>query len=146
RNRYSGGASVRTQLIHGLLVVMGWGVLSHAQSATYIGTPTDAPLAASSSGQDRAGDQLQPAALPAIVIRLSAKDAEAIALKNNPEISVARLTALASQQIVREARSTLWPQVSANLTAVDARDNSRITAGALNNPIIYTRAAGGVSV
>ncbi|HWJ47160.1 MAG TPA: TolC family protein, partial [Candidatus Udaeobacter sp.] len=30
--------------------------------------------------------------------------------------------------------------------AVDARDNSRITAGALNNPIIYTRAAGGATV
>jgi hypothetical protein len=30
------------------------------------------------------------------VIRLSVKDAEALALKNNPAISVARLTALAS--------------------------------------------------
>jgi outer membrane protein len=80
------------------------------------------------------------------VIHLSVKDAEAIALKNNPVISVARLTALASQQVVREARSTLWPQANVNLTAVDARNNSRITAGSLNNPIIYTRAAGGMSV
>ena len=43
-------------------------------------------------------------------------------------------------------RSSLWPQAYANLTAVDARDNSRITAGALNNPIIYTRAAAGGTV
>jgi outer membrane protein len=74
------------------------------------------------------------------------KDAETIALKNNPAISVARLSALASQQVTREVRSTLWPQAYANLTAVDARSNSRITAGGLNNPIIYTRAAGGATI
>jgi outer membrane protein len=84
--------------------------------------------------------------LPGVATHLSVKDAEAIALKNNPAISVARLNALASEQVVREVRSTLWPQANANLTAVDARNNSRVTAGALNNPIIYTRAAGGMSV
>jgi outer membrane protein len=78
--------------------------------------------------------------------RLSIQDAEAVALKNNPAISEARLNALASEQVTREVRSNLWPQASANLSAVDARDNSRITAGALNNPIIYTRAAGGGTV
>jgi outer membrane protein len=80
------------------------------------------------------------------VIRLSVKDAEALALKNNPAISVARLTALASGQVTREVRSNLWPQAYANLTAVDARGNSRITAGVLNNPSVYTRAAGGATV
>src|SRR6266700_3208419 len=67
-------------------------------------------------------------------------------MKNNPAISVARLNALASQQVTREVRSALWPQAYASMTAVDARNNSRITAGALNNPIIYTRAAGGATV
>src|ERR1700733_14903267 len=80
------------------------------------------------------------------VIRLSVKDAELIALKNNPAISVARLNALASGQVTREVRSTLWPQSDANLTAVDARDNSRITAGGLNNSIVFTRAAGGATL
>ena len=79
-------------------------------------------------------------------MRLSLKDAEAIALKNNPAISVARLSALASEQVTREVRSNLWPQAYGNVTAVDAQNNSRITAGALNNPIIYTRAAGGAEV
>ena len=83
---------------------------------------------------------------PAAVVRLTVKDADAIALKNNPTVSVARLTALASQQVTREFRSSYWPQAYANLTAVDARDNSRITAGALNNPIIYSRAAGGATI
>ncbi len=78
--------------------------------------------------------------------RLNVKDAEALALKNNPAISVARLSALASEQVTREVRSNLWPQAYGNLTAVDAENNSRITAGGLNNPIVYTRAAGGATV
>lgn len=79
-------------------------------------------------------------------VSLSLKQAEALALKNNPQVSVARLMALASQQTTREVRSSLWPTAIANLTAVDSRANSRITAGGLNNPIIYERAAGGVVV
>jgi len=74
------------------------------------------------------------------------KQAEALAVRNNPQISVARLTALASQQVTREVRSSLWPSATADLTGVDSRDNSRITAGGLNNPIIFQRAAAGVVV
>jgi outer membrane protein len=77
---------------------------------------------------------------------LSLKDAEAQALKSNPQISVARLMALASQQVTREVRSSLWPTAAVNLTGVDSRENSRITAGGLNNPIIYERAAAGITV
>lgn len=125
------------------------------QSAV-VQNPTDARLAVSSSSQiDDAGSLAAPNRTsprptspqsPKIAIHLSVKDAEAIALKNNPAISVARLNALASQQVTREVRSALWPQAYANLTAVDARNNSRITAGGLNNPIIYSRAAGGGTV
>ena len=136
---------MRVRLIPAVLVLITSSLLSHGQSAPYVGSPTDAPLS-SPSDQDSAQGKQQSAPLPSIVIHLSVKDAEAIALKNNPAMSVARLTALASQQVVREARSTLWPQANVNLTAVDARNNSRITAGSLNNPIIYTRAAGGISV
>lgn len=77
---------------------------------------------------------------------LSLKEAEALALKNNPEISVARLSALASQEVTREVRSNLWPTATGNLTGVDSKPNSRITAGGLNNPIIYQRAAAGIAV
>jgi outer membrane protein len=86
-----------------------------------------------------------PAGVPAAE-QLSIKDAEQLALKNNPQISVAKLTALASQQVAREQRSALWPTAVANITGVDSEPNSRITAGGLNNPIIYDRAAVGASV
>lgn len=83
---------------------------------------------------------------PGTQMSLSLKQAEALALKNNPQISVARLTALASQQVTREVRSSLWPTATGDLTGVDSHANSRITAGGLNNPIIYERAAAGVTV
>lgn len=119
------------------------------QSTLVLQNPTDAPLGALSPVQEARTQGRQNSTgeqTPKIVIHLSVKDAEAIALKNNPAISAARLNALASQQVTREVRSNLWPQAYASLTAVDARDNSRVTAGGLNNPIIYTRAAGGASV
>ena len=87
-----------------------------------------------------------PQTTSSVPTSLSLKEAEALALKNNPQISVARLTALASQQVTREVRSNLWPSATLNLTGVDSQDNSRITAGGLNNPIIYERAAAGVTV
>jgi outer membrane protein len=79
-------------------------------------------------------------------VKLSVADAEAIALKNHPQISTARLLALAEGQVAREAKAAELPVVDGNLTAVDAHDGGRITAGVLNNPVLYTRAAGGVSI
>ena len=72
--------------------------------------------------------------------------AEQMAIRSNPNISVARLLALAQAQVTREVRSAEMPTAIGDLTAVDAHDNSRITAGLLNNPTVYDRAAGGLSV
>ncbi len=77
---------------------------------------------------------------------LTLAQAEQMAIKNNPHISVARLLALAQAQVTREVRSVEMPTAEGALTAVDAHDNSRITAGVLNNPIVYNRAAGGLTV
>ncbi len=87
-----------------------------------------------------------PQAVTSVAARLGIKDAEATALKNNPAISVARLNALASEQVTREVKSSLWPTSAVDLTGVDAFNNSRISAGGLNNPIIFPRAAVGASV
>lgn len=79
-------------------------------------------------------------------VKLSVADAEAIAIKNHPQISTARLLALAEGQVAREAKAPELPVVAGSLTAVQAHDGGRVTAGVLNNPVLYTRAAGGVSV
>jgi len=78
--------------------------------------------------------------------RLTLADAERMAIAHNPIISVARLIALAQAQVTREVRSGELPTATGSVTAVGAHENSRITAGFLNNPSIYDRAAGGLTV
>jgi outer membrane protein len=78
--------------------------------------------------------------------KLTIQQAEQTALRNNPNVSVARLLALAQAQVTREARSVELPTALGSLTAVGAHLNSRITAGALNNPSVFDRAAGGLTV
>jgi outer membrane protein len=77
---------------------------------------------------------------------LTLAQAEKIALQKNPHVQIARLIALAEGQVRREARAADLPTLTGDLTAVDSHDGSRITAGSLNNPIVYQRAAGGVSL
>lgn len=77
---------------------------------------------------------------------LAREQAEAIALKNNPQITIGRLRALEAQQYVRETRSGLLPTAYLSLTGVDAESGSRIAAGALTNSIVYPRAAAGATV
>lgn len=84
-----------------------------------------------------------PAAPP---MQLTLHDAEQLALRNNPQISVARLLTFAQHQVVRETRSAELPSATGNLTAVDAHEGTRITAGVLNNPSVFDRAAGGITV
>ena len=49
--------------------------------------------------------------------RLTVQDAEALALKNNPQISVFRLLSLASGQVTSEAKAAYYPTVYGSLTA-----------------------------
>jgi len=72
--------------------------------------------------------------------------AEAIALKNNPQITIGKLRAAVARQYVREARSALLPTAYLSVTAVDANPGSRIAAGGLNNPVLFPRAAEGATV
>jgi len=100
-----------------------------------------------SAGANPTIPSTQPAPTPSPTgPRLTLAEAEKIALEHNPNISVAHLLQLAQAQVTREVRSNEMPTATGDLTAVAAHDNSRVTAGALNNPIVYDRAAGGLTV
>ena len=72
---------------------------------------------------------------------LTIQEAEAIGLRNNPQITVGKLRALQAREFVREARSALMPEVNLSVTGVDSNPGSRIAAGYLTNPSLYPRAA-----
>jgi len=77
---------------------------------------------------------------------LTLDQAEALALKNNPQIAIGKLRGLIARQYVRETRSALLPNTYLSLTAVDSNPGSRIAAGGLNNPILFPRAAAGATL
>jgi outer membrane protein len=142
------------KLIVSFLLFLALSVFGFAQVSLNVQTAEGlppAPMPQSSSTQSASNPQATaptPATPPSpgTAASLTLKDAEALAIKNNPQISVGRLLALASVQVTREVKSNLWPTATGDLTGVDAQSGSRITAGALNNPIIYERAAAGLTV
>ncbi|HEX3730850.1 MAG TPA: TolC family protein [Opitutaceae bacterium] len=86
-------------------------------------------------------------AQPAGPSPLTLAEAHAIALRQHPRANAAQLQVEVSNALVQESRSAYLPTANAYLTAVDAgNENTRILAGAMNNPSIYDRAAGGVAI
>jgi outer membrane protein len=118
--------------------------LPDAPSAHLMAALAQAP--ASQPQPSRPQNAAEPQGAPASGPSLTLAQAEQMAIRNNPNISVARLLALAAAQVTRETRSAEMPTAAGDLTAVGAHENSRITAGALNNPSVFDRAAGGLTV
>jgi outer membrane protein len=77
---------------------------------------------------------------------LTLLDAEKIALLNHPQIQAATFEAEVATAQTQAARSAYYPQAYGSLTGAVAEHNSRIAAGALNNPIVFDRFANGVTV
>ncbi|MGA3295531.1 MAG: TolC family protein [Candidatus Acidiferrales bacterium] len=77
---------------------------------------------------------------------LTLQEAERLAIQNHPQIQAATDLASAAKAQVTQERSAYYPTAYGSVTGADAENNSRITAGALNNPIIYERYANGVTV
>lgn len=85
-------------------------------------------------------------ALPLVAqtpVKLTLEQAEAIAVRNNPDVSVALLNAAAANQVTLQVRSAFLPTVTGNVTGVGALAGSTISAGNLTNSSVYSRLAGG---
>jgi outer membrane protein len=77
---------------------------------------------------------------------LTLEQAQQIAIQNHPQVQGAMALAAAAKAQVTQAKSSYYPTAYGSATAVDAENNSRIAAGALNNSIIYERYANGLTV
>jgi outer membrane protein len=116
-----------------------------AQSAAMVAELPSAPVA---TGLNLSAPNVQAGAAPGVTTKdqLTRAQAEQMALKNNPRISVSKLLALAQHQVVREARSAELPTANGNITAEKALDGSRISAGSLTASRLLTHAGAGASV
>ncbi|MEZ5404206.1 MAG: TolC family protein [Bryobacteraceae bacterium] len=77
---------------------------------------------------------------------LTLEQAVAIALRSHPRIAADTALSEAAAANVNEVRAGLYPTVGAHVAGVGAVNDSRIAAGALNNPIILSRLGMGTSV
>lgn len=77
---------------------------------------------------------------------LTLPQAETLALQKRPLVQEAQALALAAGEQPQALRSQYFPQLSGSLTAVGAEHNSRIGAGGLNNPVIFSRYADGLAL
>jgi outer membrane protein len=78
-------------------------------------------------------------------LKLTLKDAEAMAVKNNPDVSASLLNAAASNQVTLEVRSAFMPTIYGSVTGVGALAASSLSAGGLTNSSVYSRLGMGVS-
>ncbi len=143
---------------HGLILIAGAAStlilsgIAHAQNNALPQAPEAHLFAMATQAAVPAGGHAEPQSTspPPTTSRpgpkLTLADAEKMAIEHNPNISVAHLLALAQAQVTREARAGELPTATGDLTAVGSHQNSRITAGMLNNPSIFDRAAGGLTV
>ncbi|HTV53362.1 MAG TPA: TolC family protein [Terriglobia bacterium] len=77
---------------------------------------------------------------------LTLQQAETIALKNHPQVFAAQYNQLASDQVVREVRSAYYPTAYGSLTGSDADRDTRLGAGVLNAPRLFTREGDGITI
>jgi outer membrane protein len=78
--------------------------------------------------------------------KLTREQAEQIALRNNPHISVSHLLALAQHQVVRESRAGELPTLTGSVTAEAANDGSRVASGFLSDSRLFQHVGGGIAL
>lgn len=123
---------------HNLLAVLLCSICSPVLFAQVHGKLPDAPMVMQAPAASPAS--------PSADESLTRKQAEQIALKNNPRISVAALIALAQKQVIRETRSGELPSLYGNATGVGAEEASRLSSGALSASRLLNHVGAGVEL
>lgn len=79
-------------------------------------------------------------------VRLTLEQAQELALKKNPAINAAQYSASAALQQPRQIASARYPVLTGNFSGAGAPENTRLAAGAINNPVIYSRLGTGLTM
>jgi len=83
----------------------------------------------------------QPAPTP-----LTLSQAEAMALRNHPQVLAAQNNASAMNQKIAETRAALYPALEGDVTGSQANPRARIGAGLLTDPSLYDRIGQGITL
>lgn len=77
---------------------------------------------------------------------LTLQQAEALALKNQPQLLASHANALRAGQLVREAKSAYYPTVNGDVTGSQANAGARIGAGFMTDSRLFTRFGYGLTL
>ncbi len=75
---------------------------------------------------------------------LTRAQAEAMALRDNPRITVSHLLSLAQEQVVRETRAGELPLINGAITGEEAKDGGRFGYGSLSSTRLINHVGGGI--
>jgi outer membrane protein len=81
-----------------------------------------------------------------VPLQLSLSDAEALALKNHPQVLAAQNETSAQNQRIVEARAAYYPTVDGEMTGSAANIGARVGAGFLNVSSLFDRVGDGVLI
>ncbi len=118
----------------------------HAQRSSSLPNEPKAQTLEVAFAQASAGGVATQTTAPGTSLQLSRRDAEKIALANNPHIHISQLLARVQHEVVRERRADELPNLNGALTAVEANDGSRISSGSLTASRLLIHAGMGVQV
>ena len=85
-------------------------------------------------------------AQPAGSLKLSLPEAEALALKNHPQVLAAQNAASAMNQRIGETKAAYYPALAGDITASQGNPRARIGAGFLTDPSLFDRFGQGITL
>src|SRR5438270_4629209 len=77
---------------------------------------------------------------------LSLPDAEALAIKNHPQVLASQAGYLRADQITRETQSAYYPAINGEITGSQANQDARIGAGFLTASRLFTKLGYGITL
>ena len=77
---------------------------------------------------------------------LSLPEAEALALKNHPQILAADANSLSASEVVIENKAAYYPTLNGEITGAQANLDSRLGTGVLNDPRLFNHFGAGLNV
>jgi outer membrane protein len=85
-------------------------------------------------------------AQPVQPVKLTLQEAEALALKNHPQVQAAQHAASAMGQRITETRAAYYPALSGDVTGSQGNPQGRIGAGYLSDSRLFDRVGQGISL
>jgi outer membrane protein len=78
--------------------------------------------------------------------QLSLEEAQALALKNHPQVLASQALSLRADKITTEARAAYYPALNGEVTGAQANVNSRLGAGLINTPALFNHFGTGLTL